>query len=87
MGSPLGPTFAVMFIYEIENKKVSQPDQSNTRYFRKDVDDILAIFNRTEDLETFESKMQSSSVLEFAHDEARGKWKLLSLPGRPPYLP
>ena len=72
MGSPLGPTFADMYMSEIENKILLQPDQCNPQYYRRYVDDILAIFNSKEDIETFKSKLQRSSVLEFTHEEAEG---------------
>ena len=44
MGSPLGPTSADFYVSEIENKLLNQNKITNPRFYRKYVDDILAIF-------------------------------------------
>ena len=72
MGSPLVPTFAHIYMSEFENNILSQPDPRNPSYYRRCVDDILAIFSNQKDLESFKSKMQNTSALDFTHEEAEG---------------
>ena len=72
LGSPLGPTFADIYMFETENQLLSQPNLCNPLYYRRYVDDIMAFFNSKEDLEIFKSKMQITSALEFTHEEAKG---------------
>jgi len=69
MGSPLGPTFADFYMSQIENELLSQNEISNPSFYRRYVDDIIAVFNDRSHVEWFKTRFSNNSVLKFTHEE------------------
>ena len=70
MGLPLRTTFADFFMSELENKFLPVPDEYNPLYYRRYIDDILAISKDKCSMENFKNKLTITSVLDFTHEEA-----------------
>ena len=73
MGSPLGPTFADFYMSHIENKLLAENRASNPRYYKRYVDDIIAIFHSKRHIKLFKQRFQKSSVLQFTHEEMENR--------------
>ena len=71
MGSPLGPTFADFYMSHIENKLLAETRASNPRFYKRYVDDIIAIFHSKRHIKLFKQRLQKASVLQFTHEEMK----------------
>jgi len=69
MGSPLGPTFADFYMAELENKLLNQTKITNPWFYRRYVDDIIAIFHNKSHVNWFKARLRRNSVLNFTHEE------------------
>lgn len=72
MGSPLGPTFADFYMANIETKLLQENRASNPVYYKRYIDDIIAIFKDKRHIELFKQRLSRSSVLNFTHEEPAG---------------
>lgn len=71
MGSPLGPTFADFYMANLENRLLEEDRRSNPKFYKRYVDDILAIFKRKNHINLFKQRLARSSVLNFTHEEMK----------------
>jgi hypothetical protein len=70
MGSPLGPTFADFYMSHLENQLLSENNKiSNPRFYRRYVDDYIAIFTKKQHVNWFKIRLGRKSVLNFTHEE------------------
>jgi hypothetical protein len=69
MGSPLGPIFADFYMSHLENQLLSDNKISNPRFYRRYVDDIIAIFSKKQHVNWFKIRLGRKSVLNFTHEE------------------
>jgi len=72
MGSPLGPTFADFYMSQLENKLLREKKISNPWYYKRYVDDIIAIFHHKSHVNWFKIRLARNSVLSFTHEEMSG---------------
>lgn len=69
MGSPLGGTMADFYMSKIENKFLQNNNRaSNPKYYRRYVDDLIAIFKNKSHI-SFKQRLHRTSVLRFTHEE------------------
>ena len=69
MGSPLGPTMADFYMSHIENSTLEDSSkQSNPKFYRRYVDDILCIFKKKSHIRFFTSRLERASVLKFTNE-------------------
>ena len=73
MGSPLGPTFADYYMASMENTLLSQNRESNPKYYKRYVDDILAVFSKASHVNWFKTRMKRLTILNFTHEEFNEK--------------
>lgn len=70
MGSPLGPTFADYYMSDLENHLLRDNKKaSNPKFYRRYVDDIIAVFNNKQHVTFFKQRLKRASVLNFTHEE------------------
>jgi len=69
MGSPLGPTFADFYMSHLENKLLHEKKVSNPWYYKRYVDDIIAIFHSKSHVNWFKIRLSRNSILNFTHEE------------------
>ena len=67
MGCPQGPTFADFYMSHLENAVLSLNRVSNPVFYRRYVDDILAVFTTDRQVNLFNRRLEHSSVLKFLH--------------------
>ena len=72
MGSPLGPTLADFYMENLEGNLLRQDRASNPKFYKRYVDDILAIFHKESHVNIFKQRLHRSSVLNFTHEEMTG---------------
>ena len=69
MGSPLGPTSADYYIASMEKTLLSHNRASNPKYYKRYVDDVLAVFSKTSHVNWFKTRMKRQTILNFIHEE------------------
>jgi hypothetical protein len=67
MGSPLGPTFAVFYMSNLKTKLLNENKAFNPLFYRRYVDDIIAIVENKSHLNWFKICLHRNSVLKFTH--------------------
>ena len=67
MGSPLGSALADFFMENLEGNLLRQDRASNQKFYKRYVDDILAIFHKESHVNIFKQRFHRSSVLNFTH--------------------
>jgi len=80
MGSPLGPTFADFYMAQLENRLLTQKKVTNPWFYKRYVDDIIAIFHNKSHVNWFKARLSRNSVLNFTHEEvANNRFNFLDI--------
>ena len=69
MGGPLGPTFADYYMASTENTLLSQDKASIPNYYKRYVEEILAVFSKTSHVKWFKTRLKSLNILNCTQEE------------------